>query len=140
VLLVLAGAAVVALALALVGLALGLVADLRDEQGELFDLESQGAAPATLRSHLRLRAAAVGAAGALGGVLLGLVLAALVVDLVTLAADAAQPEPPLRLVLGWPVALAGLAVLAVLGGLLAVTLTRRAFAARAAGRWTEVGT
>jgi hypothetical protein len=140
VLLVLAGAALVALALALVGLALGLVADLRDEQGELFDLESQGAAPATLRSHLRLRAAAVGVAGALGGLLLGLVLAVLVVDLVTLAADAAQPEPPLHLVLGWPVGLVGLALLIALGAVLAVTLTRRAFRAQAVGRWTEVGT
>jgi hypothetical protein len=139
VLLVLGGAALVALVLALIGLALTLVADLRDEQGELFDLESQGASPAVLRAHLRLRAAAVGVAGALGGIVLGLILAALVVDLVTLAAGAAEPEPPLRLAVGWPLALSGLILLGVVGALVIVLLTRRAFAARAAGRWSEVG-
>jgi hypothetical protein len=139
VLLVLGGAALVALALALIGLALTLVADLRDERGELFDLESQGASPAVLRAHLRLRAAAIGAAGALGGIVLGLILAALVVDLVTLAAGAAEPQPPLRLAIGWPLALAGVVFLAAVGALITTVLTRRAFAARAAGRWSEVG-
>ena len=139
ILLVLGGAAIVALALALIGLALTLVADLRDEQGELFDLESQGAAPAVLRAHLRVRAAAVGAAGALGGLVLGLLLAALVVDLVTLAAGAAEPQPPLELAIGWPLALAGLLVLVAAAAVVVTLLTRRAFAARAAGRWSEVG-
>jgi hypothetical protein len=140
VLYVLAAAALVALALALVGLALGLVADVRDEQGELFDLESQGAAPTTMRAHLRLRSAAIGAAGITGGIVLGLVLAALVVQVVALAADTANPEPPLHLVLGWPVLLAAFAVLVAAATLLAVALTQRAFAARTPGRWTEVGT
>ena len=139
ILLVLGGAALVALALALIGLALTLVADLRDEQGELFDLESQGAAPAVLRAHLRLRAAVVGLAGALGGIVLGLILAALVVDLVTLAAGAAEPQPPLRLAIGWPLALVGVIALAVAGALVTTLLTRRAFAGQAAGRWSEVG-
>ena len=139
VLLVLGGAALVALALALIGLALTLVTDLRDEQGELFDLESQGASPSVLRAHLRLRAAAVGAAGAVGGVVLGLILAALVVDLVTLAAGAAEPQPPLRLAIGWPLALVGLLLLAAVGALVIVLVTRRAFAARAASRWSEAG-
>src|SRR6185437_7586746 len=130
--LVLGGAALVALALALIGLGLTLVTDLRDEQGELFDLESQGASPSVLRAHLRLRAAAVGAAGAVGGVVLGLILAALVVDLVTLAAGAAEPQPPLRLAIGWPLALVGLLLLAAVGALVIVLVTRRAFAARAA--------
>jgi hypothetical protein len=92
-----------------------------------------------LRSHLRLRAAAVGAAGALGGIVLGLILAALVVDLVTLAAGAAEPQPPLRLAIGWPLALVGLLLLAAVGTLVILLLTRRAFAARAAGRWSEAG-
>src|SRR5439155_16699510 len=58
-LLTLAGAALVALGLALVGLLLGVVADVRDERGELFDLEAQGPQPSTLRTHLRLRSAFV---------------------------------------------------------------------------------
>ena len=55
-LLTLAGTAAVALLLALVGLLLAVVGDVRDDRGELFDLEAQGAAPATIRAHLRLRA------------------------------------------------------------------------------------
>ena len=45
-LLVLAAAALAALALSLVGLALTVAVDLRDEDGELFDLETQGLGPA----------------------------------------------------------------------------------------------
>ena len=52
----LAGTAAVALLLALLGLLLAVVGDVRDERGELFDLEAQGAAPSTVRAHLRLRA------------------------------------------------------------------------------------
>ena len=61
-----AGAAT-ALAVALAGVLLGLLSDLRDERGELFDLEAQGAEPATLRRHLRLRTALVAAVGVIGG-------------------------------------------------------------------------
>lgn len=138
-LLVLAGAALVALALALVGIALGLVSDLRDEHGELFDLESQGARPATLRRHLRLRALAVGSFGVAGGLVTGAVLSALVVDLVVLTAGAGRPEPPLRLAVGWPVVILGLAALLALGGLVVTLISRRAFHAQTAGRYTEVG-
>ena len=75
-------------ALALVGLLLVVVSDLRDERGELFDLEAQGAEPNTLRRHLRLRTAFVAAFGLVGGIVTGVVLAALVVSLVTLTASA----------------------------------------------------
>ena len=138
-LLVLAAAAAVALALALLGVVLGLVADLRDEHGELFDLESQGARPTMLRRHLRLRALAVAGFGLAGGIVTGAILSALVVDLVVLTAGAARPEPPLRLALGWPAAGVGLALLAVLGGVCVAAITRGAFRARTAGRYTEVG-
>jgi hypothetical protein len=138
-LLVLAGAAAIALALALVGIALGLVSDLRDEHGELFDLESQGARPATLRRHLRLRALAIGSFGVVGGVVTGAILSALVVDLVVLTAGAGRPETPLRLAIGWPVVVLGLATLLALGGALVATISHRAFQAPAAGRYTEVG-
>jgi hypothetical protein len=138
-LLVLAAAAVVSLLLALVGIVLGLVADVRDEHGDLFDLESQGARPATLRTHLRLRAFAVAGFGLVGGLVTGAILSALVVDLVVLTAGAGRPQPPLRLAIGWPLVLVGLAALLVAGGALVALITRRAFHAPTAGRYTEVG-
>jgi hypothetical protein len=127
-LLTLAGTAAVALLLALVGLLLSVVADARDERGELFDLEAQGAAPATLRAHLRLRALLIGAFGIAGGLALGAVLASLVISLVSVTAGAAEPQPPLRLVLDAPV----LAVAA--GAYVAVAATLVALATRLPGR------
>ena len=136
-LLVLLATAAVALALALVGLLLGLVADLRDESGELFDLESQGAGPPSLRRHLRLRALAVAGLGLAGGIVTGAVLSALVVDLIVLTANAASPQPPLRLAASWPVVLAALAGYVLLAAAIAVAATARAFRARSAGRLSE---
>ena len=138
-LLVLAAAAAVALALALVGIVLGLVADVRDEHGELFDLESQGARPATLRRHLRLRALAVAGFGLAGGLATGAVLSALAVRFVVLTAAGTSPEPPLRLALGWPLVALGLALLSAIAGILVAAITRHAFHAPTAGRYSEVG-
>ncbi len=113
-LLTLAGTAAVALLLALLGLVLSVVSDVRDDRGELFDLEAQGAAPATIRAHLRLRALLVAAFGIVGGLALGAILCALVIGLVSVTASAAEPEPPLRLSLDLPLlALAALAYVAV---------------------------
>ena len=58
-LLALAVAALVALALASAGIVLTVLGDLRDERGELFDLEAEGAAPRLLRRIVRLRALTV---------------------------------------------------------------------------------
>jgi hypothetical protein len=96
-LITLAGTAIVALALALLGLLLAVVGDLRDDRGELFDLEAQGAAPSAIRAHLRLRATLLTVFGVAGGVALGAILSALVVSLVAVTAGAAAPQPPLRL-------------------------------------------
>jgi hypothetical protein len=133
-LLTLAGTAAVAVVLALLGLLLAVVGDVRDERGELFDLEAQGAAPATIRAHLRLRAALVGGFGILGGIALGAILSALVVSLVAVTAGATQAEPPLRLELDLPLlALAAVAYVAVAALLVAfATRTRGGAPARAA--------
>ena len=139
-LITLGGAALAALALALVGILLGVVSDLRDDRGELFDLEAQGAEPATLRRHLRLRSGLVAAFGLVGGVVTGAVLAALIVSLVTLTASAGAAEPPLLLGVDWPVLLLGLVVYAGLAALLVGLATRSAFRADVAGRFAEVGT
>jgi hypothetical protein len=132
-LLTLAGTAGVALLLALLGLLLAVVGDVRDDRGELFDLEAQGAAPATVRAHLRLRALLVAVFGIVGGLVLGAVLSALVISLVSVTAGAAEPEPPLRLALDLPVlAAAVVAYVALAAALVALaTTTRGAAPARA---------
>lgn len=138
-LLVLAGTALVALALAVVGLLLGLLADLRDESGELFDLETQGATPSLLRRHLHLRALVVALFGVLGGVATGAVLSVVVLDLVRLTAGAAAPDPPLVLVVDPTLLLAGGLAFAVAVGAAVVLATRLGFRSAAAGRFREAG-
>jgi hypothetical protein len=123
-LLTLAGTAAVALLLALVGLLLSVVGDVRDDRGELFDLEAQGAAPATIRAHLRLRALLVAVFGIAGGIVLGAILSSLVISLVAVTASDAKPEPPLRLVLDLPLLAAAAAAYIVLAALLVGFATR----------------
>src|SRR5439155_4263864 len=66
----LAAAAAVALLLAVIGLWVALVSDLRDERGELFDLAAPGVPPATLRLQFRLRATVPVVVGVVGGLAL----------------------------------------------------------------------
>ena len=139
-LLTLVGAALAALGLALVGLLLGVVSDMRDERGELFDLEAQGAEPSTLRAHLRLRSGFVAGFALLGGIATGAVLVVLIVALVTLTAGAISPQPPLLLGVDWLVLLLGFVSYAALAALVVGVATKRAFRADVAGRFAEVGT
>jgi hypothetical protein len=138
-LLALGVAAVAALALALGGLLLVIVSDLRDERGELFDLEAQGATPDMLRLHLRLRSLAVVGLGLVGGVATGAVLSGLVVSLVKVTAGGTEPRPPLVLSLDWSLVVAGLAAYLLLAAALVELTSRRAFRAPSAGRYVEVG-
>jgi hypothetical protein len=139
-LLTLGTGALAALGLALVGLLLVVVSDLRDERGELFDLEAQGAAPDTLRRHLRLRTGFVAAFGLLGGIATGIALAALVVALVTLTAGAGSAELPLLLGIDWPALLLGLLAYFLIAVALVSAATHRAFREDIAGRFAEVST
>jgi hypothetical protein len=135
----LAAVAATALALALVSLVLGALAELRDARGELHELEAQGVTPARLRAQLRLRALAVALAGVLGGVVAGIVLARVVVRLVALTAGATLPDPPLRLALELqPIAVA-LALTALLATVLVTAVAAAAFRGRTAGRPPEGG-
>jgi hypothetical protein len=128
----LAALGIVAFLLALVGLGLTLTADLRDDLGELSDLEAQGAGPALLRRHVRLRSTGVLALGLLGGLVLAAVLSVLVVDIVLVTANGGLPEPPLLLSIDVPLlALGLLAYLACAAGLVSI-MTWNAF--RAASR------
>jgi ABC-type antimicrobial peptide transport system permease subunit len=135
-LLTLAGTAAVALLLALVGLLLAVVGDVRDDRGELFDLEAQGASPATIRAHLRLRALLVAVFGILGGVALGALLSALVISLVSVTAGSAKPEPPLLLSLDLPLLAAAAAAYVLIAALLVFAAT--ALRGRAPARAAEV--
>ncbi len=130
-------AAAVALLLALAGLVLTVLGDLRDEGGALFDLEAQGVGPATLRRVVRLRALLVALAGLLAGAVTGLVLGALATDLVALTARASEAEPPLRLDLDPLAVSAALVVYAALAAGLVVVVTARAFAADGVPRRRE---
>lgn len=138
-LLALAAAAAVALALALAGLLFEIVADLRDERGELFDLEAQGAAPSLLRRRLRLRSSFVVLVGLLGGLATGAALSALVVDLVKVTANATEPEPPLLTSPGWTLLAIALAAYLTVALVVVAWVTRRAFRAPSAGRLVEAG-
>jgi hypothetical protein len=135
-LITLAGTAAVALLLALVGLVLSVVGDVRDERGELFDLEAQGASPATIRTHLRLRAALVASFGIVGGIALGAILSALVVSLVSVTAGAAEPEPPLQLSLDLP--LLGLAAVVYIAAAVLLVGAATTLRGRAPSRASEV--
>jgi hypothetical protein len=126
-LLVLGAAAVLALALSLVGLALTVTVELRDESGELFDLETQGMGPAALRDQVRLRAGAVLIAGLVGGLVLGAVLALAVLKALAVSANSTTPVPPLVLAPDWPGLIVGFVLFAALALGLVALLTRTAF-------------
>ncbi len=123
----LAGVAIVGFALALAGLGVALAADLRDERGELFDLEAQGAPPSLLRRHVRLRSAGVLALGIAGGVVVAAVLSVLVVGVVLVTANGRLPEPPLLLTVDWRLVFAGLAAYLLCAAGLVSLATRSAF-------------
>jgi len=127
--LALAAAAVSALALSLLGFAVALVSELRDERGELFDLEAQGVAPTVLRRQLRLRAALLLAFALDSGTALGIALSRLVVSVVRVSATGSAAEPPLRLDLGLGAAGIALAVILGVAALVVELTSRRAFRA-----------
>jgi len=127
-LLALAAAAVAALVLAIWGLVLAIRADLRDDRGDLVDLEAQGATPQLLRRVVATRAGVVAGMGALAGVVAGILLAVLVTRVVSVTARADQPQPPLVTTVDPLILLVGGLVFAVAATGLVLLTTRRAFA------------
>lgn len=126
-LLALAAAALVALLLAAVGLLLTVLADLRDDRGDLYDLEAQGAAPSLLRRVVRLRALVVALCGIAAGVVAGALLTLLVTRVVAVTARATAPDPPLRTAFDLRVVVVGALAYVLVAGLLVVLATRAAF-------------
>jgi hypothetical protein len=124
-------AALAGLVLSVGGLILGAVTDLRDERGELADLESQGVPPSSLRWHALARTAWLAGGGALAGLLVGTILAVVATGALALDATGGLPIPPLVIVLP-PAAIA-----AVVLGVVAIVLVSVALLARRAyGRAT----
>jgi hypothetical protein len=124
-LLTLLAAAIVALGLALVGVLLGVVSDVRDERGDLDDLEEQGARPALLRRVVRLRSLVVVGVGLVGGLATAALLGALVVDLVAVTADARATDLPLHATVTWPVLAVALGGGALAAAALVTAASRR---------------
>ena len=117
--------AIVALALAVAGLILTVLGDRSGERSSLTDLSVQGATPAQLRRHLRLRAAVIGILGIGGGIGAGVIVGTLVVAVVTVTAGAQQALPPLARVFDWPLLLGALAAVVVVSFAGARVVTRR---------------
>jgi hypothetical protein len=126
-LLALGAAALAALVLAVWGLVLAIRADLRDDRGELVDLEAQGATPSLLRRVVTARATIVAVVGVLGGIVGGVLLSRLVTRVVSVTARATTPEPPLVTTVSPAVLLVAGAVFAVCAAVLVLWTTRRAF-------------
>lgn len=126
-------AAIAGLALSSGGLLLGTITDLRDERGELADLEAQGVRPSSLRWHALARTAWLAIGGALVGLVVGLVLTVVVSGALALTAEGEPPIPPLAVVI--PVGTIALVVGAVLAVVLGLAgwLTGRAFGSRTLG-------
>jgi hypothetical protein len=125
--LTLAAAAIVALLLAALGFWVAATSELRDERGELFDLEAQGVEPAKLRDQLRVRGGILLVLGATFGAALGLLLSSFVASLVRISSTSELPEPPLRVEHVWALAAGAIVVLLLLAALAAELAARRAF-------------
>ncbi len=126
-LLALAAAALAALVLAAWGLVLAIRSDLRDDRGDLVDLEAQGATTRLLRNVVVARAVVVAAIGVVAGVVAGALLAVLVTRVVSVTARAEHPEPPLVTTVDPAVLALGAAAFAVAAACLVFLTTRRAF-------------
>jgi hypothetical protein len=124
---VLAAGGLVALALAVIAVLLVVSVELRDEPGDLFDLESQGLAPASLRRQVILRLASLAAFGVVCGLVTGAVLTAVISELVAVGAGRSIPVPPLRLHVAWPELVLALLAFAIALGVTLWVATRRAF-------------
>ena len=111
-------AALIGLTLAVGGLLLGATSDLRDESGQLADLEAQGFAPSNLRWHVLARTGWLAVGGGVAGVVVGIVLAVLVTSVLALTPEGTVPIPPLIAVV--PIGPVMAAALGVVGFVLAV--------------------
>jgi len=129
-----AAAGAAGLLLAALGLALGALADVRDETGELRDLEAQGVGPRALRRQVGARTLLLAVGGTVAGLAMGLGLAAVVTGALGVGADGTVPVPPLLLDLPWGGILVAAAVPLIAAAVLAGIAAGGAFRASARTR------
>lgn len=120
--------AIAGLVLSLVGVLLATASELRDERGELGELEAQGTTPRALISLVVLRTIAMCSIGTLTGIAMGIALGWFVASSLGVGADGGAPNPPLALVAPWALIVAAGAALLLVIGTLVYALTRRHFA------------
>jgi hypothetical protein len=119
--------AIAGLLLSLLGVLFAAASELRDERGELWELEAQGTTPRSLVSLVVLRTVAMCAIGTFTGIVLGVALGWFVAAAVGVGGEGGTPVPALVLVAPWNV-IAGIAVaLLVVIGIAVLALTRRHF-------------
>jgi hypothetical protein len=92
-------AALAGLTLSIGALVLGAMTDLRDERGELADLEAQGVPPSSLGWHALARTAWLAIGGSLAGSAAGVALAIILTGALAIDAEGRPPIPPLSVVL-----------------------------------------
>ncbi|MFC4056452.1 FtsX-like permease family protein [Actinomadura syzygii] len=127
-----------ALAFALIAFVVNAAVTAGERAREFAVLRAIGVGPRQVAGVLAVEQAYLVALGLLGGTVLGLVVARLVVPHVVLSVQAAQPYPPADLVVQWPVVAAVLAgVAAVLGLVLAAVI--RLLGRRELGAGLRVG-
>jgi hypothetical protein len=129
----LVAAALAGLVLSVGGVLLGVVTDLRDERGELADLEAQGVSPGTLRHHALAKTMWLAGGGVVAGLLTGVALTVFVTAALAIGATGAEPIPPLAIVLPIAETLAIVAALLALVAGLVAWLARRAFGGQTLG-------
>ena len=125
--------AIAGLLLSLVGVLLATASELRDERGELWELEAQGTTPRALVRLVVLRTISMCAVGTLTGIGMGVALGWFVATSVGVGAEGSTPNPPLQLVAPWVlIGAVAAALLLVIGGTV-YALTRRHFAQSSLG-------
>ena len=129
--LVMAGLA--GLVLSILGVILGAATDLRDERGELADLETQGVPPSGLEALVIARTAWLVIGGAIAGLAVGVVMTAVVTSALAVTAEGALPIPPFRVVVPILPIVGGVIVIATFVMVLVATLARRAYRGTTAG-------
>jgi hypothetical protein len=138
-------AAFAGLTLSVSGLILGAVTDLRDERGELADLEAQGVTPTALRTLAVARTTLLALGGCAAGLVVGLSLTQVVTGALSVTAEGVAPIPPLAVVIPVIPILAVIAMVLALVIGSATVLARRAYGRatlgerRAAGRSSQPG-
>ncbi|HUQ42971.1 MAG TPA: FtsX-like permease family protein [Candidatus Limnocylindria bacterium] len=116
------------LLLSILGVLLAAAAELRDERGELYELEAQGSTPRALTGLVVLRTIAMCAVGTVTGILVGIGLGWVVASSIGVGGEGATAVPALVLVAPLPPILALAAALLLLLGVAVWLLTRRHFA------------